>query len=219
MIDRRVWCLLSLLLLISLWGCAGVPLSSAPSAPFFIPTPEDTRRLATLTHELDTMALACLEASGCEQVHFARALVSLFENREAAGASFRRTIADNPSSPLAASSTLWLQLLENEATPADDRSPLMEITAQFVRDWMERELAEHRTHGKPDALTTAQDASVDQSGIVHSLHKQVRERDRQIAILRSQLEALKLIDQDHEDRKRTFKMPATLLPMTDTRPQ
>jgi len=217
--NRSVWCPLSLLLLNSLWGCGGVPLSSAPSAPFFIPTPEDIRRLATLTHELDTMALACLEASGCEQVHFARALVSLFENREAAGASFRRAIADNPSSPLAASSILWLQLLETEATAADDRSPLTEITAQFVRDWMERELAEYRTHGKPDAPATAQDASVDQSGIVQVLHKQVRERDRRIAILRSQLEVLKLIDQDHEDRKRTLKMPATLLPMTDTRPQ
>jgi hypothetical protein len=165
------------------------------------------------------MALSCLEVSACEQVHFARALVSLFENREAAGASFRRVIADNPSSPLAPSSILWLQLLANEATAADDRRPLTEITAQFVRDWMERKLVEHRTHEKPDALTTAQDSSVDQSGIVQVLQKQVRERDRRIAILRSQLDALKLIDQDHEDRKRTLKMPATLLPMTDTRPQ
>ena len=133
MINRRVWCPLSLLLLSSLWGCGGVPLSSAPSAPFFLPTTEDTRRLAALTHELDTMALACLEAPACEQVHFARALISLFENREAACASFRRAIADNPSSPLASSSVLWLQLLGNEETAADDWSPLTEITAQFVR--------------------------------------------------------------------------------------
>ena len=219
MINRSVWFPVSLVILNSLVGCGGVSLSSAPSAPFFIPTQEDTRRLAVLTHELDTMALACLEAPACEQVHFARALVSLFENREAAGASFRRVIADTPSSPLAASSILWLQLLGNEATATDDRSPLTEITAQFVRDWMERELAEHRTHGKPSALTTAQDSSVEQSRVVQVLHKHVRERDRRIAILRSQLDALKLIDQDHEDRTRTLKMPATLLPMTDTRPQ
>ena len=220
MYSQRSWFPLCLCLISSLWGCGGVTSSIPPlSSPFFLPTSQDTMRLATLSREVDTRALACLEASACEQVHFARALVSLFENREAAGASFRRVIADNPSSPLAASSILWLQLLGNEAPAADDRSPLTEITAQFVRDWMERELAEHRTHGKPDALTTAQDSSVDQSRVVQVLQKQVLERDRRIAILQSQLDALKLIDQDHENRKRTLKMPATLLPMTDTRPQ
>jgi hypothetical protein len=219
MIHRRVWFPVSMVMLSSLSGCSEVLLSSAPSAPFFIPTPEDTRRLAALTHELDTMALACLEASACEQVHFARALVSLFENREAACASFRRAIADNPSSPLASSSALWLQLLENEKPAADDRSPLTEITAQFVRDWLERQLAEHTTYGKPSALTNAQDSTVEQSGAVQVLQKQVRDRDRRIAILRSQLDALKLIDQDHEERKRALKMPATLAPMTGTRPQ
>jgi len=219
MINRRVWFPVSLIILSSLAGCGGIPLSSAPSAPFFLPTPEDTRRLAALTHELDTMALACLEAPACEQVHFARALVSLFENRDAARASFRRAIADNPSSPLASASMLWLQLLGNEETAADDRSPLTEITAQFVRDWLERQLAEHTTHGRSGALTNAQDSSVEQSGIVQVLQKQVRDRDRRIATLRSQLDALKLIDQDHEEMKRTLKMPATLLPMMDTRPQ
>ena len=219
--NSQQWFPLALCLLGSLWGCGGVlrPSSATPSAPFFIPTPEDTRRLATLTHELDTMALVCLEAPACEQVHFARALISLFENREAACASFRRAIADNPSSPLASSSVLWLQLLGNEETAADDQNPLTGITAQFIRDWMERQLAERTTHEKPGALTTAQDSSVDQSGVVQVLQKQVRERDRRIAILRSQLDALKLIDQDHEDRKRTLKMPVTLFPMTDTRPQ
>ena len=221
MINRRAWFPVSLVILSSLVGCGGVSLSSAPSAPFFIPTQEDTRRLAVLTHELDTMALACLEAPACEQVHFARALVSLFENREAAGASFRRVIADNPSSPLAASSTLWLHVIGDEATSVSSSneplSPLTEITAQLVRDWLDRQLAEQKE--KPGALTNLPDSSVEQSQIVHSLQKQIRERDRRIAILRSQLDALKLIDQDHEDRKRTLKMPATLLPMTDTRPQ
>ena len=219
MINRRVWFPVSLIILTSLAGCGGVPLSSAPSAPFFLPTSEDTRRLAHLTHELDTMALACFEAPACEQVHFARALVSLFENREAACASFRRTIVDNPSGPLASSSELWLQLLENGETAADNQNPLTGITAQFVRDWLERQLAERTTQGKPAAFTTAQDSVADQSGIVQVLQKQVRDRDRRIAILRSQLDALKLIDQDHEDRKRTLKMPATLLPMMDARPQ
>jgi hypothetical protein len=45
---------------------------------------------------------------------------------------------------------------------------------------------------------------------VQALQKQVKERDRHIATLESKLEALKIIDQDHERRKRIIKLPATL---------
>ena len=45
---------------------------------------------------------------------------------------------------------------------------------------------------------------------VQGLHKQVRDRDRQIAILRGQLEALKLIDEDHQDKARKVRPPASL---------
>jgi hypothetical protein len=195
------------------------PSGSPLSAPFFIPTSEDTKRLATFAHELDTRALQCVEASTCEQVHFARALVSLFENKQAARASFLRVIDDNPSSSLAASSKLWLRLIgedDTAGTPTEEqRSPLIEITAQLVRDWMDRQLAEYTNYVKPGALTNTEDLIVKQLRVVQVLQKQVRERDRRIAVLRSQLAALKVIDQDHEERKRTLKMPATLLPLMD----
>ncbi len=133
----------------------------------------------------------------------------------------RRVIADNPSSDLATSSRLWLRVIGDEETTVtsidEQRNPLTDIAAQFVRDWMERQLAEYTNHGKPGALTNAPDPIVEQPRVVQVLQKQVRERDRRIAVLRSQLDALKLIDQEHEERKRTLKMPATLLPMTDTR--
>jgi hypothetical protein len=38
----------------------------------------------------------------------------------------------------------------------------------------------------------------------------VRERDRHIATLEAKLEALKVIDQDHEKMKRAIKVPVTL---------
>ena len=65
---------------------------------------------------------------------------------------------------------------------------------------------------KSGAPTFTQESIEEQSRVVQMLQKQLRERDRRIAVLRSQLEALKLIDQDHEERKRTLKVPATLLP-------
>lgn len=52
----------------------------------------------------------------------------------------------------------------------------------------------------------------DLSGTVQSLQKQVRERDKRIEELESQLNALKLIDQDIDRRRRPFHSPATLLP-------
>ena len=222
MVSKGIWFLLGFWIISSAWGCSGLTPSGSPlSAPFFIPTSEDTTRLATLSHELDTRALQCAEAFTCEQVHFARALVSLFENKEAATASFLRVIDDNPSTSLAASSKLWLRLIgENgtAGTPTEEQqSPLREITAQLVRDWMERQLAEYTNSGTTGALTNTEDFRADQLRVVQVLQKQVRERDRRIAVLRSQLDALKLIDQEHEERKRTLKMPATLLPMTDTR--
>ena len=109
----------SLFLLIGfLWGCSAVtPPPSSFSSPLFTPTADDTERVDKLTQELDKRALHCLEGLTCEQVHFARALVSLFKNQEAARASFHRVLGDNPSSALSASSRLWLQLIEVEAPP------------------------------------------------------------------------------------------------------
>jgi TolA-binding protein len=54
---------------------------------------------------------------------------------------------------------------------------------------------------------------VDRSAEVRELRKQIRERDQRIEKLESQLEALKLIDQDSEKQKPPFKPPTTLRPL------
>lgn len=55
--------------------------------------------------------------------------------------------------------------------------------------------------------------SVEQSELVESLQKQIRERDKRIEDLESQLNALKVIDQDLEKRRRPARPPATLAPI------
>ena len=78
-------------------------------------------------------------ASNGEQVTFARALVSLFESREAALASFHRVIERNPDGPLASSSQLWLQIIDDQhATAATETrsGPWRQVVAQLLRDWM-----------------------------------------------------------------------------------
>ena len=50
------------------------------------------------------------------------------------------------------------------------------------------------------------------SGVVQSLQRQIRERDKRIAELESRLDALKVIDQDMEKRRNVSRPPATLTP-------
>ena len=59
----------------------------------------------------------------------------------------------------------------------------------------------HKTD--PDAVS---------SGVVQSLQRQIKERDKYIAELESRLEALKLIDQDIEKRRPFSRPPATVTP-------
>ncbi len=56
------------------------------------------------------------------------------------------------------------------------------------------------------------DSHLAESDLVQSLQRQVRERDRRIAELTSQLEALKVIDQEVDERRKSIKPPATLTP-------
>jgi hypothetical protein len=51
------------------------------------------------------------------------------------------------------------------------------------------------------------------SGVVQSLQRQIRERDKRIAELESQLNVLKVIDQDMEKRKNSIQPPTTLTPV------
>ncbi|SPP64155.1 hypothetical protein [Nitrospira lenta] len=58
--------------------------------------------------------------------------------------------------------------------------------------------------GEPAAL---------ESNVVQALQKQLREREKRIDELESQLDLLKMIDQDAEKRKKPSRLPATLTPI------
>jgi hypothetical protein len=57
------------------------------------------------------------------------------------------------------------------------------------------------------------DPAADISGKVQSLNRQIRERDKRIEELESQLDTLRLIEQDLEKQRRPVRPPATLEPM------
>jgi hypothetical protein len=153
--------------------------------------------LALLAAELDTAAIDCARAETCsDDVHFSRALVSLFENREAARASFEHVVRLHPSSPLAAPSALWLELLRGDAMAFTDpqRRILTELSAHWARDWIGRRLDLSVRAAKKGAQGTPVS--------MQAFQKQLQEKDRRISKLRFQLEALKVINNDQEDRRK-----------------
>ena len=199
---RAAWSM-SLVLLGASWGCAIVPLPTSPtppsSAPFFWATSEDTAQLAIVASDLDTVAHECTFTGTCtDEMHFSRALVSLFENREAARASFEQVTTLHPSSPLAGPSALWLQILEEEGMSSASNDPqrrmLTELSAHWAREWIGRRLTVSPRTGEKDAHGTPVS--------IQGFQKQLQERDRRISELRFQLDALKVIDQDQEDRRK-----------------
>ena len=65
----------------------------------------------------------------------------------------------------------------------------------------------------PVAAVHRNDPSPGESSIVRSLQRQLRERDKRIGELESQLNVLKLIDQDVEKQKKPNRSPVTLMPI------
>ena len=51
------------------------------------------------------------------------------------------------------------------------------------------------------------------SSVVQSLQRQIKEREKRIAELEAQLDALKLIDQDMEKLRKSSQPPVTLTPL------
>ena len=72
----------------------------------------------------------------------------------------------------------------------------------------------HPSTSPPSASgATTNNPATANSGVGQSLQRQIRERDKRIAELESQLDALKVIDQDTEKRRYSSRPPATLTPI------
>ena len=86
---------------------------------------------------------------------------------------------------------------------------------------MERQVSGQAAHERSSARAstgsepgTFVKQALEHSRIVQSMQKQLRERDRKITALRSQLDTLKYMDQEHTVKQRKVKPPASLR-MTD----
>ena len=190
-----------------LWGCSVVtsthPPSPATPAPLFHADATDIAILQAVRREQDTLLNTCAQQQSCDQVYFTRAMALLFHNREEATTSFQQAIAVAPNGPFADPSTLWIRFLTNRSlyfTSNDKPSEtLLEVMKGTVRAWLERPRA---AGGTSKSANTETVKNLDPS--LHNLQLQIRTRDKRIAELTDQLEALKQIDLDSSG---TNKLP------------
>lgn len=143
-----------LLLLGVLSACSSVP-PPPLSGPYFSGEGIDGKLSQALIRKEPQLASKCASKNTCDHVFFARALTSLYESRESAIDNFEKVIAVAPKGQLAASSRLWLQLLQaGEVSP--DQSWLRSVWSgpaitqthvvlsqtieRTVRDLLDREL-------------------------------------------------------------------------------
>jgi len=180
-----------------LWGCAMVNGTAPPgSAPLFQADATDTVILQTVHREQEALLSTCRQHQSCDQVHFTRAMIALFQNGEAAAASFQQVIAVAPKGPFADSSALWIRFLANRAShhaSADKPNGALGVMKGLVRAWLAQQRAE--TAKSPDLA-------------VHTLRRRIRTRDKRIAELTDQLSALKQIDSDAHRASR-LSLPRT----------
>ena len=197
-----------LLLTGMLGGCVMVNGSPPPiSAPIFQADANDTVLVQAVQREHHKLLSTCAQRQSCDQVHFTRAMIALFQNGEVATASFQQAIAVAPNGPFADSSARWVRFLTNRTshpTPADEPNGPFAVMKGLVRTW----LGQQRT-ASAAATLRAVDMADNPTLPAHSLQRQIRDRDKRIAELTDQLSTLKQIDSDVH-RLNELSLPKTL---------
>jgi hypothetical protein len=197
-----------LLMVGMLWGCATVNITSSPgSAPLFQADATDTAILQAVQREQDTLLNTCAQQQSCDQVHFTRAMIALFQNGETAATSFQESMTVAPKGPFADSSASWIQFLANRtahSASADESNGAVAVMKGLVRTWLEQQRA-----ASTSAPMRAVEAAKNQDRAVPTLRREIRTRDKRIAELTEQLSTLKQIDLEAH-RPNKLSLPKTL---------
>ena len=197
-----------LLMVGMLWGCAMVnetpPLGSVP---LFHADAADTMLLQAVQQDQEILLGTCAQHKSCDQVHFTRAMIALFQNGDAAAASFQQAIAGSPKGPFADSSARWVKFLANRASYPDSMdkpSGALVVMKGLVRTWLE-----HQWVTNESISVRAVETVKSPKHAVHTLQRRIRDRDKRIAELTDQLSALKRIDLETH-RAAKLNLPSTL---------
>ncbi len=169
-------------------GCAAWSAAPQFAQPYFIVDKGEAKSLHMLAKKQEALALKCAERNSCDHVYFTRALLGLYESRDNASKYFEKVIAAAPKSQLAASSRLWIQLLEHHAAPveqswfqsvvagpafSESQAILAQASDRLVRDLLDRELTIQQLRAMKDADFQS----------LESLQQDLAERERKMEAL------------------------------------
>lgn len=176
-------CFGAALLCLAAGGCASWAPDAPGNRPYFSVDPADLKNMQVLAKKQDAVITKCAEHNSCDHAYFTRALMGLYESRDSATKNFEKVIATAPKGQLAASSKLWLQLLQQHPLP-NDRSWFASVMAapavsegqialgqasdRLVRDLLDRELVIQQLRAMKDADAQA----------IEILQRDLAERDR-----------------------------------------
>jgi hypothetical protein len=219
-------------------GCASM-LPPSSSAPFLLADPADATLIEALAGQQYARVESCQERLSCPQDYYMQGLIALFQSREWAVASFQQVKSLAPDSRFATSSTSWIDLLQASSSGRSfldvQRAGVSKVTEDFVWETLERELDEAnesvrhlfseraqrigRVTDGP-SLTNQGQATIPRDknqATVRALQRRLQERERTLAerdhridFMASQLNALKRIDQDTQDRRPPLR-PSTIV--------
>ena len=187
----------SLLILLSgIVACSAVqhreapvePPTAPPLASFFALDPQDVPLYESLEKQADQLLATCSPGRTCDQAHFIRGLVALYENRETATDHFQVAVAMAPTSARAESSLFWLQILKEPPSGIIENRRFSHATIHLLRDLVDRELLAQQLLKELDASP------------VQALQRDLKARDKKLEDLTKQLEALKQIDREMREK-------------------
>ncbi len=197
-----------LLMVGMVWGCATVNgLAPPASAPVFQANESDTVLLQAVQQEQDALLSTCAQHQSCDRVHFTRAMIALFQNGEAAAASFQEAMTVAPKGPFADSSARWIRFLANRtahSASVDESNGAVAVMKGLVRTWFEQQRVANTS-----ASIRAAESAKSQDRAVPTLRREIRTRDKRIAELTEQLSTLKQIDLEAH-RPNKLSLPKTL---------
>ena len=201
------------------------------------PAPQDAKFLDVLGVRADNQLSKCRNPEGCTQAHFLKGLTALHSNTDVARYHFQKVIESSPQHRVSQASLMWLWLL-NELRPSKSQpASAKDMTRELVRALLQRDLGlledlpVHTTISSDlNPYLMAQETKVNalseqihelsqevatlktESASMHFLQQELQARDKKVAELTSQLNALRRIDQELKEKAAPTTPSETILP-------
>lgn len=165
--------------------------------PYFSPDVNDSKSLQGVIRKETQLAVKCAGKPICDHVFFTRALAALYESRESAIHYFEKVITVAPKGQLAASSRLWLQLLQTGEVPTDQswlwsvltgpatartQTLLSQTIERTVHDLLDRELTIQQLRAIQDSEAQSLEA----------LQREVQDQERKAELFNSRRGGLRM---------------------------